>query len=156
VYIAITITHKSKGKPVNQPELSGEHMQTIKDTIWRRRQLIFFILLIAMFPGIAFGHGIEMLALYVGQYGLIMEIITGVICCTFIHVSHWYAISRFFGLYLIIIAAVFLYSITEITSWLDIPKIVIMSLAVGFAFGLIPLYFGFFATCFVLKRIFKR
>jgi len=112
-----------------------------------------------MFPGVAFGHGIEMAALYVGEYGLIMGIITGIICtfiCTFIHVSHWYAISRSFGLYLILLVAYGLYDISGNISWSDILGIVIMILAFGFVFGLIPLYFGYFATCFVIKRIFKR
>ncbi len=131
-------------------------MKTVKDTIWQRWQLIFLMLLVAMFPGVAFAHaGIEMFALYVGQYGLIMGIISGVIY-SFIRVSHWYVISRSSGLYLIFLVAYSLYDITKgegMFAWSDVALMAIITLAVGFVSGLIPLYFWHFAPCFLIERI---
>jgi hypothetical protein len=157
VYITITNEHpiRPRVNPGNRFESSGRHMQTAKHTIWRHWQLIFLILLVAMFPGVAFAHGFEVVVLYMATPGLIMGIITGLIC-TFIRMSHWWAITRSFVLYLTLLVAYSLYDISGSISWSDVSGIIFFILSFGFVFGGVSLYLGYVATCFILKRILKR
>ena len=130
------------------------HMQRIKDTIYRRWQLIFVVLVVGMFPRVAEAHGAEQAAVLLGLIGFFVGLITGVIC-TFRQVSFRYAISRSFGIYVLILMALGFFYFAGSIYWSEL-FIVVLVFALGSLVGLIPLALGIVAMSSILNRFIKR
>ncbi len=114
------------------------------------RRLLVPIIVLGIVPGIAHAHsGVESFTRYVMLLGLVVGLVTGVICARR-HLSLGNVVLPSFGIYLaILVVGGFLFQ--GGASWFDIPIILIFCIVLG-GVGLIPLLLGVIIISFILNH----
>ncbi len=122
----------------------------MKAIISHLRRLLFLIIAIGGVPSVAHAHsGVESFTPYIMLLGLIVGLITGVIC-VLRRLSFGSVVLPSFGIYLgILVVGGFL--IPGGASWPDISIILIFSIVLG-GVGFIPLSIGIITMSFILNH----